>query len=135
MDKLEFYSAVTARDRELKRQVNWYLVALFGWMFLPMALMLFLPDGFTPLPSIAGWILLAVEIAGLIGLIYLQRYLRARTNRKLGLTCPECGVAFEGQLLIALGFLESCGKCGARIFDGPNSSSSGRDGARRSTSR
>ena len=135
MTKVEFYSAVTARDREFKRQVNWYLVALFGWMFLPMGLMLFSPDRFTPLPSIAGWILLAVEIAGLIGLLYLQRYLRARTSRRLGLTCPECGIAFEGQLLIALGFRESCGKCGVRIFDGPNSSSSGRDEARRSTSR
>lgn len=135
MDKLEFYSAVTARDRELTRQVNWYLVAIVGWMFLSMALILFLSNYFTPLPSLARWIFLAVEISGLIGILYLQRYSRARTNRKFGLTCPDCGVAFEGQLLIALGFRESCGKCGARIFDGPNSSSSGRVEARRSTSR
>jgi presenilin-like A22 family membrane protease len=135
MNKVEFYSEVTARDREFKRQENWYLIALFGWMFLPIGLMVFLPDCFTPLPSIAGRILLAVEIGGLIGLLYLQRYFRARTSRRLGLTCPECGVAFEGQLLMALGFCESCGKCGARIFDGPNSSSSGRGEARRSTSR
>lgn len=114
MNKKDFYSAILLRDRALEKQQIWLIFGLIAFSISLIALMLYSGSAFIQTHK---WLGLAFIFTPLFIYLYLANYLRKRLNKKYGVTCPQCGVVFEWQLLLELGFTDSCGKCGTKIFN------------------
>jgi ribosomal protein S27AE len=122
MNKHEFWTASLARGKELEKQYWWIMAALFTSIIVPGATFYLVADEISSANrQFFGNLALGTTVASLFGLMWLSRRLANRSTKKFNLSCPNCGVAFEGELLTALGFTDTCSKCGASVFAGSNS--------------
>ena len=124
MNKQEFYAASLARDKVLEKQTKWLLYALLTVLTLPLLILMAIPDDciLASTRQIFGYTAMGLIVCCFIASIYIIRYYQKRTNIKFDLICHSCGVPFEGNSLIAVGFTDSCEKCGTNLFNDPDHS-------------
>src|ERR1700722_2998116 len=112
--KLEFLNAIRSYRQSLARRDPYLAAIAFGLCLIALAAVLLFPAGWKD----AGRVFLGVFIGSApVGALGYSSFARRRAASPLSLECPSCRHSFSTRELRDLGYTETCGNCGNRLFD------------------